>query len=66
GDDSAIVRLYEAHGRPAETTLTPAWTVGRAAETDLLEQPVADLPLADAAVRLELAPHEIKTIRLFA
>ena len=59
-----IVRVYEAHGKPAEARLRPAWPVAHAEEIDLIEHPIADLPLADGAVMLKLVPHEIKTIRL--
>ena len=36
-----VVRLYEAHGGRARGTLRTAFAVGAAAETDLLERPVA-------------------------
>ncbi len=64
GDERVIVRVYEAYGQPVETDLRPAWPAARAAETDLMEQPTGELPLADGAAHLTLAPHEIKTIAL--
>ena len=62
--EAVIVRVYEAHGKPAEARLRPAWPIARAEETDLIEHRIADLPLADGVVTLTLAPHEIKTVRL--
>jgi alpha-mannosidase len=61
---AVIVRVYEAHGKPAEARLRPAWSIIRAEETDLIEHRIADLPVVDGVVTLTLAPHEIKTIRL--
>jgi alpha-mannosidase len=61
---AVIVRVYEAHGKPTEARLRPAWAVARAEETDLIEQRVADLFVTAGAVVLKLAPHEIKTVRL--
>ncbi len=64
GDGQVVVRLYEAHGQPAETEVRPAWPVTRAAESDLMEHGGGELPLTDGALRLTLTPHEIKTITL--
>jgi alpha-mannosidase len=62
--EAVIIRVYEAHGKPAEARLRPAWPVAHAEETDLIEHHVADLPLTDGVVTLSLQPHEIKTVRL--
>jgi alpha-mannosidase len=59
-----IVRIYEAHGQPAEVTLSPAWPVARAEEVDLIERHTADLIVVDGPVKLVLGPHEFKTIKL--
>jgi alpha-mannosidase len=61
---AVIVRVYEAHGKPAQARLQPAWPITRAEETDLIEQRVADLPVTNGSVTLQLAPHEIKTVRM--
>ena len=61
-----IVRVFEAHGRPAEAVLRPAWRVARAEETDLIERPVAQLTAEAGGVRIKLGPHEIKTVKLYA
>ncbi|MCA1217290.1 alpha-mannosidase [Streptomyces sp. 8L] len=59
-----VVRLYEARGGRARTTLTAAFPVARAEVTDLLERPCGELPLRENAVELSLRPFEIRTLRL--
>jgi alpha-mannosidase len=64
-----VVRLYEAHGGRARTTLAAGFPVRSVVETDLLERPV-DAPLADVGdlsdgtVSLTLRPFQILTLRL--
>ena len=62
---AVVVRLYEAHGQAADAALTLGWPVARAEETDLVERRTADLVVADGAVRLAFAPHEIKTVKFY-
>ena len=62
---ATIVRVYESAGAAAAATLRPAWPVARAEEVDLIERPIAPLQVAEGAVRLALAPHEIKTVKLY-
>lgn len=70
GSGDVVVRLYEALGRRAETTVTAGFGVRSAKRTDLLEREVEECVLAldeedsDApAVRLSLRPFEIVTLR---
>jgi alpha-mannosidase len=63
---AVIVRLYEAHGRPAETILRPAWPVVRAEAVNPVEEFVAALPIAGGSLRLAFGPHEIKTVKLYS
>jgi alpha-mannosidase len=65
-----IVRLYEAHGGRARTTLVAGFPLRAAEETDLLERAV-DAPRAevrgpgpDGAVEVSLRPFQILTLRL--
>ncbi|MDJ1007706.1 MAG: glycoside hydrolase family 38 C-terminal domain-containing protein [Paracoccaceae bacterium] len=63
--EGVVFRLYEAEGRRGEATLTFDRDVARATLTDLLEDPLAALPLvSDRALRVALGPHEIKTLRV--
>ncbi|ARF58922.1 alpha-mannosidase [Streptomyces gilvosporeus] len=62
-----IVRLHEAHGGRATTTLTTAFGLSDALTTDLLERPTDDGPALERAgntVRLALRPFQIVTLRL--
>jgi alpha-mannosidase len=62
---AVIIRLYEAHGQPAEAVLQPGWTITRAEEVDLIERPLAQLSTVDGALHLSLRPFEIKTIKAY-
>ncbi|WP_062206515.1 glycoside hydrolase family 38 C-terminal domain-containing protein [Streptomyces sp. NBRC 109706] len=61
-----VVRLYEAHGGAARTTLTTAFPLDRAADCDLLENPERHHPINrhHPAIPLRLRPFEIRTVRL--
>ncbi|MET9480281.1 glycoside hydrolase family 38 C-terminal domain-containing protein [Streptomyces sp. NPDC006638] len=61
-----VVRLYEAVGGAARTTLSAAFPLAGAFCCDLLEHPERELTLAaeDTAVPLRLRPFEIRTVRL--
>ncbi|MFG2137762.1 alpha-mannosidase [Streptomyces sp. NPDC048650] len=62
-----IVRLHEAHGGRARTTLTTAFALVGAHTTDLLERPTDDGPALERAgdtLRMTLRPFQIVTLRL--
>ncbi|KQR88504.1 alpha-mannosidase [Microbacterium sp. Leaf179] len=66
-----IVRVYEALGRRAATTLTPGFAVASASEVDLLERPLGDdmarsrrLTVEGEGIALELRPFQVVTLRL--
>jgi alpha-mannosidase len=64
-DGSAILRFYEAAGQPAPATrIEFAAPVASAEEVNLMEGPGQKLPITAGAVRLDLRPFEIKTIKL--
>ncbi|MFC4035000.1 alpha-mannosidase [Streptomyces polygonati] len=60
-----VVRLYESRGGRARTTLTTAFPLAAAEETDLLEDRLTDHPhTPDGAITLTLRPFQILTLRL--
>jgi alpha-mannosidase len=60
-----VVRLYESRGGTASGLLRTDFAVASAHVTDLLEEPLAPLPLAaDGSLPLELRPFQIQTLRL--
>jgi len=65
GSGDLVVRLHEALGGRARTTLRTAVPARSAVRCDLLERPVADpQPVGDGGLRLELRPFEVRTLRL--
>ncbi len=65
-DGSAIVRVYEATGRPRkEVTIRfhPGGTVS-AREANLMEDAGRELKPSDGALQFDLGPYEIKTFKL--
>ena len=62
--EAAIVRLYEAWGRPCRTTLRTTLPAGRAFLCDLLERNLVELPVRDGAVQLDLGPFKVLTLKL--
>ncbi len=64
GSGDVIVRLYEAMRTTTACELTTSLPVESAVATDMLENPLADLGLADGAVSLDFRPFEVKTVRL--
>ena len=58
-----IVRLYEAWGARATTTLGLGFAHGKVVETDLLERTLAAADVTGDEVRLTLRPFQIVTLR---
>ena len=64
-DGEAALRVYEASGRPARgVTIKLRARVLSAHEANLLEDAGTDLKTEGDALRFDLAPFEIKTVRL--
>jgi len=66
GSGDVVLRLYEAHGSRVATLLWPSFGYARVERTDLLERPLDPGPAPttpEGAVRLELRPFEILTLR---
>jgi alpha-mannosidase len=59
-----LVRLYEAHGRRADTLVTAALPIRSAHQTDLLERPRQAVSTSEHGVRLQFGPFQIITLRL--
>jgi alpha-mannosidase len=63
-DDALVLRFYEWAGKESEVKLQLPPGAGSAAETDLMERPIAGLPVQNGGVRLRTKPYEIKTIKV--
>ncbi len=64
GSSDIVVRMYEALRTATRCNLHTAFTIARAAQTDLLENPLCELIHSQHQVQLDFRPFEIKTIRL--
>ncbi len=62
--DGVILRLYESENARTRAVLTLPEGVGRAYDTDLLENIQRELPVRDGKLELTVMPYEIKTILL--
>ena len=64
-DGSVMLRIYEASGKPANgVEIKFHVPVSSAFETNLLGDDGKPLPAANGAVRLDLRPFEIKTLKV--
>ena len=65
GSGDVVVRLHEAFGGRARTTLTSSVHVGAVVVCDLLERPTgAEEGVSGSGVDVELRPFEVRTLRL--
>jgi alpha-mannosidase len=64
GDGAAVLRLYEAEGRPTQAEIRLAPQIVAAEEVNLMEDPGRKLTAAGNALRLAFRPFEIKTVKL--
>jgi len=64
-DENALVlRFYEWAGKDGEVTVHLPPGAESAAETDLMEKPIASVLLSNGAVTVHTKPYEIKTIEV--
>jgi len=63
-DNSLIVRFYEWAGTESDVKLQVPSGVVSAAETNLMEKPIANLSVQAGAVVLHTKAYEIKTVRI--
>jgi len=63
-DDSMILRFYEWAGREGDVKIDLPSGAQNAQETNLMERPIADLPLSNGEVTVHTKPYEIKTVKI--
>ena len=63
-DGTAVLRVYEATGKPTGATIRLSAQVNAAQEVNLMEDSGPEIAVADNTLQLELRPFEIKTIKL--
>jgi alpha-mannosidase len=63
-EDALILRFYEWAGKETDVKLRLPPGALTASETDLMERPIAELPLKDGGTTVHTKPYEIKTIRV--
>jgi alpha-mannosidase len=66
GSSDLVVRLHEAFGGRARTTLRTGAAFASCTACDLLERPVGEPEPAGDGIALELRPFEVRTLRLSA
>jgi alpha-mannosidase len=66
GSGDLVVRLHEAFGGRARTTVRTAAGFVAATTCDLLERPIADAEPVTQGVAVELRPFEVRTLRMSA
>ncbi|MCI0587377.1 MAG: glycosyl hydrolase-related protein, partial [Planctomycetes bacterium] len=59
-----VLRIHEAHGRPATARVTLPFEAKRVEETDHLERGGRDLGVRGATFEVAVRPHEVRTLRL--
>jgi alpha-mannosidase len=64
GDTAMVVRLYECAQSSARAGIRFGFTPKKVEETNLMEEPLRELPLNDNAVTLDFHPFEIKTLKV--
>jgi alpha-mannosidase len=63
-DDSLVLRFYEWAGKEGDVKITLPPGAQSAADADLMERPILELPIQGGAVSVPTKPYEIKTLRI--
>ncbi len=63
-EDALVLRLYEGHNTRGTVTLTTSLPVRQAFLTDLMEDPIQELPVEEGKIRIPVNPFEIVTLLL--
>ena len=61
-----VVRMYECHNRRSKVNLTFFKDLEEVTECDLMEKPLAKIPVKDGSFSFEIRPYEIRTFLLEA
>ncbi len=62
--DGVILRFYEWAGNTGDVTLQLPPGTQSAWETNLIEQPIVELPVVKGSVTVHTGPYEIKTLKV--
>jgi alpha-mannosidase len=63
-DDALVLRFYEWSGKESDVTLQVPSDARSASDTDLMEKPLATLPLEEGKITVHTKPYEIKTVKV--
>lgn len=63
-EDALILRFYEWAGEAGDAVFQLPPGAQSASETDLMEKPIANVPLNGSAVTVATKPYEIKTVKV--
>ncbi|HEX6504055.1 MAG TPA: alpha-mannosidase [Terriglobales bacterium] len=63
-DDSLILRFYEWAGKESDVKITLPAGAQAASDADLMERPIAELPISGGTLSLHTKPYEIKTVKI--
>lgn len=63
-DDQLVLRFYEWAGKEGDVKIQLPPGAESASETDLMEQPVAGIPVDNGTLVMHTKPYEIKTVKV--
>jgi alpha-mannosidase len=63
-ENALILRFYEWAGKDGDISIQLSPRAESASETDLMEKPIATIPVKNSDVRLHTKPYEIKTVEV--
>jgi alpha-mannosidase len=63
-ENALILRFYEWAGKDGDISIQLPPGAESASETDLMEKPIATIPVKNSEVRLHTKPYEIKTVEV--
>jgi alpha-mannosidase len=63
-DNALVVRFYEWAGQEKDVQLQVPVNAVSAAETNLMENPIANLSVTNATIIVHTKPYEIKTVKV--
>ena len=63
-NESIVVRMYESEGKNAEASLKFGVDIQSAELTNLMEEPITNIPICQNEIRLNFNPFAIQTIKI--